>query len=115
MTKTQIDKLMSSLSNFLSSANKYSLAYFANNLIALLLGFFLSNALATLPSQTGEWGIIVSGLLVATTEIISSFVYQFDIRKIHSEKTIFLSLSILNNVKIGIIYGFFVDAFKLGS
>lgn len=115
MTKTRINSLISNLINFIIDNYYNSLAYFSCNLIALLLGFFFANALATLPGQTGEWGIVVSGLLVATTELVSKLVYTIDISLTYINKRRFLFFSLLNNVKLGIIYGFFVDSFKLGS
>nr|YP_009297232.1 hypothetical protein Psor_100 [Porphyridium sordidum]AOM66575.1 hypothetical protein Psor_100 [Porphyridium sordidum] len=113
--KTKISTLFSKINKFLITNYNNSLSYFACNLIALLLGFFFANALATLPGQTGEWGIVVSGLLVAITEIISKIVYTIDISAANLNKRRFLFFSLLNNIKLGIIYGFFVDSFKLGS
>ena len=52
----------------------------------------------------------MSGSVIVTlNEIINRNIYK----KQQVNKSIFLEL--LNNVKIGIIYGLFVDAFKLGS
>lgn len=31
------------------------------NMISLLTGFFLATVLATLPSQTGDWGVVAGG------------------------------------------------------
>lgn len=113
--KTRMNGLFSKFDNFIVNNYYNSLSYFACNLIALLLGFFFANALATLPGQTGEWGIVVSGLLVATTEMISKIVYSIDISVNNLNKPRLLFFALLNNVKLGIIYGFFVDSFKLGS
>nr|UNJ16343.1 hypothetical protein [Boldiaceae sp.] len=74
----------------------YPLSQLTIKLVCLLLGFFLATVLATLPGQTGDWGVIAGG------------------RKIRS-KPLRQILYVINNIKIGIIYGFFVDAFKLGS
>lgn len=115
MPKTRINRLISSFNRFIVNNYYNSLAYFSCNLIALLLGFFFANALATLPGQTGEWGIVVSGLLVASTEIVSKLVYTIDVSSTYIKKRRLLFFSLLNNIKLGIIYGFFVDSFKLGS
>lgn len=77
-------------------------------LIYLLLGFFISTTLSTISAQTGDWGIIASAIIVSWSEIISKIIYK------NLKKNKFI-LSNINYVKIGIIYGLFVDAFKLGS
>lgn len=78
------------------------------NLISLILGFFIASILSTLPSQTGEWGIINAAIIITINEIISKIIYR--LKKSHNK-----SLKLINNIRIGIIYGLFVDAFKLGS
>nr|YP_010197960.1 hypothetical protein LK227_pgp142 [Gracilaria multipartita]UAD86376.1 hypothetical protein [Gracilaria multipartita] len=70
----------------------------------------MSTVFSTIPSQTGDWGIIAASIIVAVNEIISKNVYK-DIKKNHK----FFRLYLLNYIRIGIIYGLFVDAFKLGS
>lgn len=79
------------------------------NVISLMLGFFLSNILSTIPAQTGDWGIVSAAIIVTINEIISKIIYFWKIQNNH----IFINL--INGIKIGIIYGLFVDAFKLGS
>nr|YP_009420400.1 hypothetical protein [Chroomonas placoidea]ASO76039.1 hypothetical protein [Chroomonas placoidea] len=44
--------------------------------IAILLGFFLANALATMLGQTGDWGVLSSGILVALIESTNRIVYN---------------------------------------
>ena len=44
--------------------------------IAILLGFFLANALATMLGQTGDWGVLSSGILVAFIESTNKIVYN---------------------------------------
>lgn len=52
----------------------------------------------------------MSGAVIVTfNELLNKIVY----RKNNIDKIIMISL--INNIKIGIIYGLFVDAFKLGS
>nr|YP_009399271.1 hypothetical protein [Kapraunia schneideri]ARW68877.1 hypothetical protein [Kapraunia schneideri] len=74
-----------------------------------MLGFFFANILSTIPAQTGEWNIMTGSIIVTLNEITNKQIYSN--RKI--KKEIFIQL--INNIKIGIIYGLFVDAFKLGS
>ncbi len=37
--------------------------------VGILFGFFLANTLATIFGQTGDWGILSSGILVAFIEM----------------------------------------------
>nr|YP_009369860.1 conserved hypothetical plastid protein [Boldia erythrosiphon]ARO90548.1 conserved hypothetical plastid protein [Boldia erythrosiphon] len=64
--------------------------------IFLLIGFFFATVLATLPGQTGDWGVVAGGR--------------------HTRKKLLINIVyVVNTARIGIVYGFFVDAFKLGS
>lgn len=79
------------------------------NIVSIMFGFFISNILSTLPTQTGDWGIISAAIIVAFNETISIIIYR-----IYNKKNNII-IKLINNIKIGIIYGLFVDAFKLGS
>ncbi len=46
------------------------------NFIAILLGFFLAINMSTILGQTGDWGILSSGLIAATVETLSKTVYR---------------------------------------
>nr|YP_010195911.1 hypothetical protein LK221_pgp144 [Gracilaria bursa-pastoris]UAD83308.1 hypothetical protein [Gracilaria bursa-pastoris] len=70
----------------------------------------MSTVFSTIPAQTGDWGIIAASIIVAVNEIISKNIYK-NVKKNHK----FFPLYLLNYIRIGIIYGLFVDAFKLGS
>lgn len=96
---------------------KFTIQIFNNRLadlslgvLSMLLGFFISNTLSTIPGQTGDWGIIGAAIIVTCYEITSKKMYTNSLFK----KENFVLLHI-NNIKVGVIYGFFVDAFKLGS
>nr|WCH56288.1 hypothetical protein [Hypnea sp.] len=89
-------------SQYLNSKYKYIKC----KILCLLFGFFISNVLSTIPAQTGDWGIIAASIIIAINEMISKTVYTV------KKTTIFI---IINDLKIGIIYGLLVDAFKLGS
>nr|WGH13852.1 hypothetical protein Ycf20 [Lophurella pseudocorticata] len=65
--------------------------------------------LSTIPAQTGDWNIISGSIIVTVNELINKFVYKTK----NVDKLLILKL--INNIKVGIIYGLFVDAFKLGS
>lgn len=88
-----------------------SLKSLSLKIINLLLGFFIATILATIPGQTGDWGIIGSSIIVGCGECISKYVYQKRSKNLKLKKY----YSILNDIKIGTIYGLFVDSFKLGS
>lgn len=90
--------------NFLYKFNIFSLY-----IISLMLGFFLASILSTIPAQTGDWGITSAAIIVTINEILSKFIYN---KKLYNNSII---IHITNQIKIGIIYGLFVDAFKLGS
>ena len=89
------------------------------NFIAILVGFFLANAIATILGQTGDWGLLSSGILVAFIENTNRTVYKnrkrLGVMYVWLRRPLVYTLEVINNVKIGMIYGFFVEAFKLGS
>lgn len=87
-------------------------------LIIFFTGFLLSNILDTTIAEFKEWVIIVAALIIASLEIISKNFYSFSIQILKSQKKNYSILELLklsNYLKIGIIYGLIVDAFKLGS
>ena len=108
----QIINIKKGLSFFLS----YKINSLGLQLLNILLGFFIATALSTIPAQTGDWGVVAAGIIVTNQEIISKIIYQNN-KSIDNEKTYFLNffLKYCNSVKLGVIYGLFVDAFKLGS
>eukprot|EP00850_Spirogloea_muscicola_P013724 SM000094S24741 [mRNA] locus=s94:479917:480773:- [translate_table: standard] len=87
--------------------------------LALLAGFFCANALATVLGQTGDWDVLVSGFLVAAIEGLGRLTYgrrAGDASARTSRPTHWRRfLGLLNLWKAGLVYGLFVDAFKLGS
>lgn len=70
----------------------------------------MSTVFSTLPSQTGDWGIISGSIIVASNEIISKNIYKY-----MKNNYMFMIVHTFNCIRVGIIYGLFVDAFKLGS
>nr|QCI07842.1 hypothetical protein [Pleonosporium borreri] len=75
-----------------------------------MLGFFLSSILSTMPAHTGDWSIISASIIITMNEILSKCIYA--IIKTNKNYNI---IYFINDIKVGIIYGLFVDAFKLGS
>lgn len=100
--------LVNTIQKFFYSIKLYSLGDTFVIIINLLLGFFISTILTTIVGQTGDWGILAGAISVTYLELLSQWIYSQDL-----ENKQFLMH--LNSVRIGIIYGMFVDAFKLGS
>ncbi|WJX52497.1 hypothetical protein P8452_38605 [Trifolium repens] len=86
---------------------------FPMKIFLLLLGFYTANALATILGQTGDWDVLVAGVVVAAIEGIGMLIYK----KVPTARTGRLQnfLVMVNYWKAGICLGLFVDAFKLGS
>lgn len=117
MPKTNLEiQINLTFHNFLDFLN-YKLNYLSIQLLNILLGFFISTALSTIPAQTGDWGIIAAAIIVTNQEIISKIIYQKYQANNFKNKNLVRNkwLKYCNNIKIGILYGLFVDAFKLGS
>lgn len=113
MLKTNIEVQTNSIHKYLSSILNYRVSDLSIQLIHLLLGFFASTALSTIPTQTGDWVIIAAALITILQEIASKIIYQHPTStKYKGQHTLKRQI---NNIKIGILYGLFVDAFKLGS
>lgn len=87
---------------------------FPMKIFLLLLGFYTANALATILGQTGDWDVLVAGIVVAAIEGIGMLMYKKPSSSMFSGK--FQSFVVFMNFwKAGVCLGLFVDAFKLGS
>lgn len=114
--KTNLEVQSTVLIDFTKYLLNYKSHQLSIQLLSLLLGFFISTGLSTIPAQTGDWGIIASALIVTNQEIISKIIYSQKIYSYCTSRIILKScLQSCNSIKIGILYGLFVDAFKLGS
>nr|YP_010338649.1 hypothetical protein MW444_pgp161 [Glaucosphaera vacuolata]UNJ18599.1 hypothetical protein [Glaucosphaera vacuolata] len=87
----------------------YSIGKFSLYLFNILLGFFLATIISTIPAHTADSGVIAASILISISEIISKLIYN------KKNFAINIYCKWLNCLKMGIIYGLFVDAFKLGS
>ncbi|KAL6586833.1 hypothetical protein OROMI_001821 [Orobanche minor] len=97
------------LLNKLNSARRN----FPIKVFLLLLGFYTANALATMLGQTGDWDVLVAGVVVAAIEGIGMLMYK---NALLSTGGRLQSLVVMVNYwKAGVCLGLFVDAFKLGS
>jgi hypothetical protein len=90
-------------------------------IISLLFGNFLASAIATSTGQKAELDIVTAISLLGIIELISLLTYGNILgqRKSADNNAIFvqrpISIAILNSLKLGLVYGLFVEAFKLGS
>ncbi|ACB51868.1 hypothetical protein cce_2520 [Crocosphaera subtropica ATCC 51142] len=80
------------------------------SLISLLLGFFVGQSVSITAGQEAYWDITVGIFLLIFTEGISRIAYSQNKKKGRS-----LGLDILNLFKIGMTYGLYIEALKLGS
>lgn len=78
--------------------------------ISLLFGNFFATAISATAGQTAEIDILISAILVAMVELISWLYHR---SRSNDQRTVLPEL--LNSFKLGMIYGLFVEAFKLGS
>ena len=111
--------------------------------MALLLGFFCASAAATTAGQAAVWDMSVAAVLVALCEFISVVKYRRRDRRPPAPEAQPLTppalppnggitsinngaiapeprpggpwITALNLLKIGLIYGLFLEGFKLGS
>ncbi|XP_057984754.1 ycf20-like protein [Hevea brasiliensis] len=86
---------------------------FPMKIFLLLLGFYTANALATIIGQTGDWDVLLAGVVVAATEGIGMLMCRKPSSLSAGRLQSFVVL--VNYWKAGVCLGLFVDAFKLGS
>ncbi len=80
-------------------------------IISPLLGFFLASVITTILGARSFYDPYVAGLVLLITELINRVIYN---RSGDKEKRS-LFLECLNLTKMGLVYGMFLEAFKLGS
>lgn len=87
-------------------------------LLSFFAGFFVSSVIDTTLGELNEWAIVGAAIVIASFETTSKFFYivitSLWVRKRTNSYIVDL-ITILNSMKVGIIYGLIVDAFKLGS
>lgn len=96
-------------------------------LISVLFGNFLATTLSTVAGQEADLDVVVAGFLVIFAELVSWIYYRGDasraarrnrLRAERESDTVAarpLLLDMFNGIKLGLMYGLFVEAFKLGS
>lgn len=80
-------------------------------IIGLLFGNFFAIAISSIAGQAAELDVLVSAVLLVGVEVVSWLVY----RRRRPDVQLSLGLEVLNAFKLGMIYGLFVEAFKLAS
>jgi Protein of unknown function (DUF565) len=89
-------------------------------LISLLFGNFLASVIATSTGQRTDLDVVISVTILTIVEAISWLTYGSALGRRKLGDNTFLGqrpivVAILNSLKLGLIYGLFVEAFKLGS
>ena len=86
-------------------------------IISLLFGFFLASAVSTTFGARSEWDILIAGISAVLAEVISQLFYSSKPRRLTDGAIVprSLLLVLLNDIKIGVIYGLALEACKLGS
>nr|NP_045069.1 hypothetical protein JXY51_pgp152 [Cyanidium caldarium]Q9MVP1.1 RecName: Full=Uncharacterized protein ycf20 [Cyanidium caldarium]AAF26453.1 unknown [Cyanidium caldarium]WDB00196.1 hypothetical protein CDCA019_074 [Cyanidium caldarium] len=77
-----------------------------------LFGFFLSSATSTILIQTNEWSILTAAILISIVELFNYLKHKF---QFNDRKSGYNCFFFINLAKLGLLYGLFIDAFKLGS
>jgi Protein of unknown function (DUF565) len=83
-------------------------------IISLLFGNFLATAVSTIAGQRAEPDILAAAVVVAIAEVISWLTYATRPRSAPESSRSWL-IEALNGLKLGLLYGLFVQAFTLGS
>ncbi|MFM7427174.1 MAG: DUF565 domain-containing protein [Elainella sp.] len=109
------------LTTLISRSSGQVIGFFRNpwrRLSLLVIGFlggnFLATLISTIAGQKAELDVIAAFLLVLIVEVASWLVYRTD-RQLAASQQRLLFLELLNDTKLGLLYGMFVEAFKLGS
>lgn len=85
-------------------------------LISLLSGFFLASVISTVSGAKSEQDIVTAAVTVFVVELINRYVYTIkQSTPANNAAPSLLTKEILNSVKLGLMYGLFLEAFKLGS
>lgn len=108
---------LSKIFNFLIKKLKRLKENFLSFLLFLFLGFFIGNLFGTFVNFIRQLNITDSFLIfliILINEFINFIVYRQKQKELNSTLIIRL-YSFLNIFKIGVLLGFFIDSFKVGS
>ena len=134
MQKTRLTVLLDVVSQQLSQSLRNPWRRISLILVSLLFGNFAATVIATVTGQAASWDVLVAFVLICSCELVSWLVYRQRpssstdapwMRRLSEtaspnplpepSPTRSSILDVTNAVKIGLIYGLFVEAFKLGS
>lgn len=118
MQNTRLNTLISAAGNRLGGWLFNPWRRLSLGIISLLFGNFFAIAVSSVAGQTADLDIVIALFLLVLVEIISRLVYGASRASRvpgQAPKTRSLLLEMLNAFKLGMIYGLFVEAFKLGS
>jgi hypothetical protein len=113
-------RLVMSLQSFWAMVNtqiQTTNQQFAFHLLCLLCGFFIGNVFGVFLTLLRDWfksDLLIVGLFLCLSEFISFQTYTRGVRRPDLSRRGF-SWRPFNLVKLGLLFGFFVDAFKVGS
>jgi len=112
--KSKLDAFVSQYSGSLREKSLFLRKNFPSMLALLLLGFLVGNVFGTFLNTLRFfflWDIFIIFVLIGLLEILNYNVYQAKNRLVFKK----IVVQFLNFFKIGLMIGFFVDAFKVGS
>ncbi|KAG2657778.1 ycf20-like protein isoform X2 [Panicum virgatum] len=111
--RTRLGRLIQAAGRELLEKLKSARTNSPTKIFLVLLGFYTANALATILGQTGDWDVLVAGVVVAAIEGIGMLMYRKPMARLPGRLQSLISM--VNYWKAGVCLGLFVDAFKLGS
>nr|AYJ22355.1 hypothetical protein Ycf20 [Avrainvillea sp. HV04061] len=110
MRKSEFNRKLNFFRSKTLKKNKKFLLLIENSLLSLYFGFFIGNffgAFLTILRSFGLWDGISILSFILFAEFCNSIIYK--------NIKINIFIKILKNIKIGLLIGFFIDAFKVGS
>lgn len=121
MQNTRLNTLVNRVGNQFNQWSKNPWRRLSLVVMGFLFGNFLATAVSTTTGQKTDLDIFVSVVLLSIVESISWLTYgtRFGQRQILGNNLIIgqrpFWVALLNSIKLGLVYGLFVEAFKLGS
>lgn len=118
MQNTRLNTLINALGSRLGGWLLNPWRRLSLGIISLLFGNFFAISISSIAGQTADLDVVISLFLLLFVEIVSRLVYGTSRSVMPSgaaSKPRALFLEMLNAFKLGMVYGLFVEAFKLGS
>ena len=80
-------------------------------IINFLFGIYLASAISLVAGQRAQLDVVMAAIIVVVSEILIKFTYGVRRNTVNPPYLI----EFLNALRIGVSYGFVMEAFKLGS